>query len=101
MLSQMEEFLSLWLNNSTYYICVYIFTTHVLCIYLFLAVLGLFCCASFSLVVASWADLHGSVQTSHCSGCSCCRAQALGRTGFSNWGSQALEHWLSSPDTWA
>ena len=29
-------------------------------------------------------------------GCSCCRARALGHTGFSSCGSQALEHRLSS-----
>ena len=33
---------------------------------------------------------------SHCGGFSCCRAQTLGLPGFSSFGSQALEHRLSS-----
>jgi len=35
-------------------------------------------------------------QSSHCGGFSCCRAPTLGGMGFSNWGSQALEHRLTS-----
>ena len=60
-------------------------------IYLFLAALGLCCCA--------WA---------FCGGFSCCRARALGvqalvvvARGLSSCGSQALEHRLSSCGAWA
>ena len=42
----------------------------------FLAVLGLCCCAGFSLVIASEGYSHA--WTSCCSGFSCCGAQALG-----------------------
>ena len=34
------------------------------------------------------------VRASHCGGCCCCRARALGCVGFSSCGSQALEHRL-------
>ena len=49
---------------------------------LFLVALGFRCCVGFSIIAAS-------VWASHCSGFSCCGAQALGRMGFSNpgtWG---------------
>ena len=45
----------------------------------FWAVLGLHCCAGFSLVVVSWGPLF--VQASHCGGFSSCRAPALGCVG--------------------
>ena len=43
--------------------------------------------AGFSLAVASGGYSSGSAQASHCDGFSCCRAQALGLTGFNNCGS--------------
>ena len=53
-------------------------------IYLFImALLGLHCCVNFSRVAASWGYSHGA-QASHCSGFSCCSAQALRRAGFSS-----------------
>ena len=55
----------------------------------YLAVLGLHYCAGSSLVVG--AILHCSVWASHCSDFSCCKAQALGRLGFSS-----CRTWLSS-----
>ena len=45
---------------------------------LFLVVLGLCCCAGFSLVAVSGAALHCVAQVSYCSGFFCCRAQAQG-----------------------
>ena len=42
-----------------------------------------------------------SVQASHCGGFSCCRAQALGHTGFCSCGTRALECSLSSCGAWA
>ena len=56
-------------------------------IYLFMAVLGLRCCSGFSLDAGEGAILHCGVWASHCGGFSCCRAQALGRAGFSSCGS--------------
>ena len=53
-----------------------------LVIYLFLAVLGLCCCAGFSLV--AWAGATLCYSAFHCSGISCCRAQARGHTDFSS-----------------
>ena len=61
--------------------------------HLFLAVLGLRCCAGFSLVAASRATNY-RVQASHCAGVSC-GARTLGHVGFSSCGSRALEHRLS------
>ena len=47
-------------------------------VYLLLAVLGLHCCAGFSLVAARRGYcLVGGAWTSHCSGFSCCGAWAL------------------------
>ena len=43
-----------------------------------LAVLGLHCCMQVFSTFSAW--------TSHFSGFSCCRAQALGQTGFSSCG---------------
>ena len=77
--------------------------------YLFLAALGLFCCAwVFSSCGKRGATLHCSVWASHCSGFSCCGARALVARasvvlahGLSSCGSQALECRLSSCGTWA
>ena len=57
------------------------FKKQFLFIYLFLAMLGLHCYTGFSLV-----GVRGGcgVQTSHCGGFSCFRAQALGWVGFSS-----------------
>ena len=53
-------------------------------IYLFLAVLDLCCCARLFSSCGKWGLLSScSVQASLCGGFSCCRARALGRTGFS------------------
>ena len=64
-------------------------------IYLFLAALGLRCCA--------WAFYSCGVRASHCSGPSCCGARALGARasvvvacGLSSCGLRALERRLSS-----
>ena len=62
-------------------------------IYLFLALLGLRCCLGFSPV--SGAALQLRPLCFNCGGSSFCRPQALGLTGFSSCGSQALEHRLS------
>ena len=60
-----------------------------------------------SLVAASRGYLHCGARASHCSGFSCCRAQALGarasvlvERGLSSCGSWALERRLSSCGTW-
>ena len=55
------------------------------------ALLGLHCCAGFSLWRAGLLSSHGA-QASHCSSC-CCRAQALGRAGFNGCGACA-QQWL-------
>ena len=62
----------------------------------FLVVLGLPCCAGFSLVVASRGYSLAAVRR-HCRGF-CCQAWALGLLDFSSWGSRALEHRLNSCD---
>ena len=69
-------------------------------IYLFLAALGLCCCAR--------ATPCCGVQASHCSGFSCCRAWALGLRAsvvvacrLSSCGSRALERRLSNCGAWA
>ena len=64
-------------------------------LYELLAVLGLCCCAGFSLVVASLLSSCGT-QPSHCSGFFSWRARSLGHKSFSSCGSQALEHKLNS-----
>ena len=70
-------------------------------IYLFLAVLGLCCCVGFPRVVAIRGySLSCGAQAPHCSGFSCCRAQALGHRGFSSCGSWTLELGLSSCGAW-
>ena len=58
--------------------------------------LGLPCCAGFSLVVASRGYSLAAVRR-HCRGF-CCQAWALGHLDFSSWGSWALEHRLNSCD---
>ena len=56
----------------------------VFCIYSFLAVLGLCCCADFFSMCREWDRLSScGAWASHCSGFSC-EAQALGHAGFSN-----------------
>ena len=54
--------------------------------YLFLAVLGLYCCVDFSLVAARRGYSSYRAQASRYDGFFCCRAQALGHVGFSSWG---------------
>ena len=74
----------------------------VLFMYLFLAVLGLCCCVGFSSSCSDQGPLSScSARASHWRDFSCCRALALGRLGFSNCSSFALEHWLSSCGAWA
>ena len=76
---------------------------------LFLAVLGLRCCArSFLWLRRAAATLRCGAWASHCDGFSCCRAQALGAWapvvvahGLSSCGSWAVEHRLSSCGAWA
>ena len=69
-------------------------------IYLFLAVLGPPCCSGFSPVAVSRGC---SLVVVHrlLVGFSCCRAWALGFTGFSNCSFRALEHRLNSCGAWA
>ena len=55
-------------------------------IYLFLAVLGLYCYTSFSLVVMSMGYTSLQCWGSHCSGFSCFRSWILGHAGFSRCG---------------
>ena len=68
--------------------------------YLF-AVLDLRCCAE-AFCRCSKQGLLSSCGSgvSHCSD-SCCRAQALGLTGFSSYDSRALQHRLNSCGAWA
>ena len=78
-------------------------------IYLFLAALGLCCCArAFSSWRREGATLHCGARASYCGGFFCCRAQALGTRasvvvarGLSSCGSWALERRLSSCGAWA
>ena len=73
-------------------------------IYLFLAALGLRCCAqAFSSCRGGGATLSCGARASHCGGFSCCGARALGAQGsivvahgLSSCGSRALEYRLSS-----
>ena len=64
------------------------FSSVILFICLFLAVLGLRCCAGSALVVESGGFTHCGVQASHCGGFSCCGAWTVGCTGFSSCNSQ-------------
>ena len=68
-------------------------------IYLLLPSLGLCCCAWAFYRCGKWGYSHWSVQASHCSGFSCCRAPALDALAsvvaaymFSTCGTWALEH---------
>ena len=71
-------------------------------IYLFLAALGLRCCAWTFSSCGEWGLLHFSAWASHCSGLSSCGAQDIGTwasvvlaCGLSSCGSRALECRLS------
>ena len=64
---------------------------------LFLFYLFIWLCWVFT---AARAFLYCCVWASHCSGFSCCRAQAPGHMGFSSCGSWALEHRLDRDWTW-
>ena len=70
-------------------------------IYLFLAVLGLYCYVGFSLVAVSELRLlfSSSAWASNCGSFSCCRARALGRAGVSGCGSWAPEYKFNSCGT--
>ena len=79
------------------------FLKNILFIYLFLAGLGLCCCTQPFSSCGEQGLLCCSARASHCSGFSCCRAQALGMRasvvaarGLSSCGSRALERRLSS-----
>ena len=59
-------------------------------IYLFLAALGLRCCArAFSSCGERGLLFCSGARASHCGGFSCCGAQGLGTTGFSSCGTWA------------
>ena len=81
-----------------------LFCFYYLFIYLFLAALGLHCCAqAFSSCGERGATLHCGARASHFGGFSCCGARVLGARAsvvvarrLSSCGSQALEHRLSS-----
>ena len=65
----------------------YIFSFYIiLFIYLFLAVLGLYCYTSFSLIVMSMGYTSLQCWGSQCSGFSCFRSWILGHAGFSHCG---------------
>ena len=75
-------------------------------LYLFLASLGLRCCVGAFSSCGGGATLRCSVQSSHCSGFSCCGARALGTRAsvvvayrLSSCASWAPEHRLSSCGT--
>ena len=81
-----------------FFLCLYI--------YLFGAALGLRCCASFSVAVASRDHSGCGARASHCTGVSSCGARALGSACFrsrgirAQWfGSSAREHRLASCGT--
>ena len=69
--------------------------------YLSLPVLGLHCCAGFSLVAVSRDCSSYGAPASYCGRFSCCGARALGCMGFSSCGFWALRHRLSSCGTQA
>ena len=76
------------------------FLTRTHCCYIYLAVLGLYCCTwTISRFGEQGLLSSCSAWASHCSGFSCCRAQALGCMTFSSCGSWALEHRFNSCDT--
>ena len=79
---------------------IFFFKIYLLC--LSLAVLGFDC---FILGVFSSCGERGLLsglgdQASHCNGFFCCRAQALGHSGFCSCSSCALEHGLGSCGAW-
>ena len=64
---------------------------------IFMAVFGLCCCAWAFSICSEWGLISGdSVWASHCSGLSCCRAQALGMWASVLCGAQAY----LLQDTW-
>ena len=87
----------------------FFFNKFIYFIYLFLAALGLFCCArAFLYLRRAGSTLHCGVWVSHCGGFSCCEVRALGAwasvvvaRGLSSCGSRVLECRLSSCGTWA
>ena len=80
----------------------------ILFIYLFLTALGLCCCTRAFSRCSEWELLFRcGGHASHCGGFSCCKTRALGMQasvvvarGLSSYGSQALEHRLSSCGAW-
>ena len=68
----------------------YIYMFRYFFMYLFLAVLGLHCCAGFSLVAASRGYSHWRARAPHC-GDFTCEAQGLGHVGFRRRRSRARE----------
>ena len=66
-------------------LCVSFLSNFYLCIYLFLAVLGLHCCVRAFSSCGFWGLLSScSAQAFHCGGFSCCRTWTLGHEGFSS-----------------
>ena len=85
--------------NSPFIISFFFFLLYFYFIFPFLAALGLRCCTrAFSSCQERWggATLHCGARASHCSGFSCCRAQALGTRA-----SVVVAHRLSSCGSWA
>ena len=70
-------------------------------IYLFLAALGLCCCAGFLQLWQAGATLPCSARASHCGGFSLLRSLGSRRASFSCCGTRALECRLSSCGAWA
>ena len=69
---------------------------------LFLAMLGLCCCAGFFSSCGKWGLLSSCCAwASHRGGFSCCGVQAAGHMGFSSCSSQASERGLWSCGAWA
>ena len=73
----------------------------ILFIYLFWAVLGLRCCAGFSLVAASGGYSSCGAQASHSSGFWFQGTSAAAAHELSSYGSQPLEHRLNGYGAWA
>ena len=61
-----------------------------MCVFVYFWLLVLCCCMNVSLVVVS--EDYSLVRAPHCDGFACCRARALGPTGFGSWSSWTLEH---------
>ena len=94
------------MNSSIIEVNVFFFLLINLFIYLFLAVLGLRCCARAFSSCGKRATLRCGARASHCRGFSCCRARALGAQasvvvarGLSSCGLWALELRLGSCGT--